>query len=66
MSVAAQLWGGLPLVVFGCLVMALRAGGLSWVESLLRAVPWWAAGVWSVSNVLSAFDALRPGMIQAT
>lgn len=64
MSMLAQLWGVLPLVVFGCLVIVMRADGRSWVESLLGAVPWWAAGVWGVSNVLSACDALRPGVLQ--
>jgi hypothetical protein len=59
MTVLAQVWGVLPLVIFGCVVIVGWARGRSWTESLLRAMPWWAAGVWSVSNLLSICDGLR-------
>lgn len=52
MNEGMQLWGLLPLVVFGCLVTAGRARGLSVLEAWLRAMIWWAAGVWVLSNLL--------------
>ncbi|MFA6204501.1 MAG: hypothetical protein WC710_15085 [Gallionella sp.] len=64
MSYTSQLWGMLPLTVFGCLIMTGRLSGLSWTDSLLRSVTLWAAIVWGLANGLSAWGVLTPGSIQ--
>ncbi len=64
MNLWSQLWGGLPLLVFVCLMLAGRWGGLAWWDALLRTIPWWAAIVWGMANLLSGYNLLTPGGIR--